>query len=186
MPSNLLVAFCCNQHLFGVCHDSHRSARVSVSLAVSYHQSPGKAWPGEEGKCRFRGVREDETVWTCYQVFPPHASDDFTTRLSTISPDLQGPVITPSHQRHFCGHTRHTPLSHHVTCHEGLTSELGPGQARADRCPADSLTLPRLTSGVTSQRSPAGPGRGNLCSVQPSPLLHSPVRPGLCVAAPTK
>ena len=116
----------------------------------------------------------------CYQVFPLDASDDFTTRHSTHSRDPHHHISGTSVATHV---TCHTPMSR-LSC-SPLTSELGPGPghrqplARADRCPADSLTLPRLTPGVTSLRPP-GPGRGNLCLLGPhsSPPLHR--WPGLC------
>ena len=109
----------------------------------------------------------------CYQVFPLDASDDFTTRHSTHSRD-------PHH--HISG----TSVATHVTCHTPMsrlscsppTSELGPGPghrqplARADRCPADSLTLPRLTPGVTSLARPARAAATYACSGH-TPLLHS-------------
>ena len=114
-------------------------------------------------------------VTRCSRLTPVMTSQ----RDSQLSaPTFRGPVITPSHQRHFCGHTRHTPLSHHVTCHEVLTwSSLDPGHrqplARADRCPADSLTLPRLTSGVTSQPG-LRPARAAATYALPSPQPSPP------------
>ena len=109
----------------------------------------------------------------CYQVFPLDASDDFTTRHSTHSRDPHHHISGTSVATHV---TCHTPMSR-VSC-SPLTSELGPGPghrqplARADRCPADSLTLPRLTPGVTSLARPARAAATYACSGH-TPLLHS-------------
>ena len=47
-------AFCCNQHLFRVCHDDHSQGQCELGSEL-LSQHPGSVWPGE-GKCSLQRV----------------------------------------------------------------------------------------------------------------------------------
>ena len=178
MPSNLLVAFCCNQHLFGVCHDVHRSARVSVSLAVSYHQSPGKAWPGEEGEV---SLVRGEGGWDCVDMLPGvPASRQWWLHNETLNYQPRPSGGQPSHH-HISG----TSVTTHVTlpCHTmSRVMRDSPG-------PHWVLVRPELTDVLLTrslcpdwhQESPVSappPARAAATYAEPSPALSSTAQAG--------
>ena len=153
MPSNLLGAFCCNQHLFRVCHEHHRSAGVSVSLAWAAIPTPGQ-WMARGGGSVFTNYR-GEGVMTVMRM---RLGLD-VTRCSRLTPQWWLHNETPNSQ------PRPSPvqsvsqlitseallwltLSCHTLCHTHLIAGVwswSGGATGHDRCPADSLTLPRLT-----------------------------------------